>query len=71
MKGFGALNAMQKTSALCKVPFMKKSRKPVQKGSKWSKMTVLASFSRFFQEWYLYWYFFAAIVYLFVPLYLY
>ena len=34
MKGFGALNATLKTSALCKVLFMKKSRKPGQNGQK-------------------------------------
>jgi hypothetical protein len=36
-KGFDALNATQKTSALCKVPFMKKSRKTGQNGQKLSK----------------------------------
>ena len=55
-KGFGALNATQKTSALCKVPFMKKSRKTVQNGQKlstWSKMTVFCQFFLFFfQKWY-------------------
>ena len=35
MKGFDALNATQKTSALCEVPFLKKSRKT---DSKWLKM---------------------------------
>jgi hypothetical protein len=35
-KGFAALNATQKTSAPCKVPFMKKSRKIGQNGQKWS-----------------------------------
>ena len=33
-KGFDALNATQKTSALCKVPFLKKSRKTGQNGKK-------------------------------------
>ena len=34
-KGFDALNATQKTSALCELPFLKKSRKT---DAKWSKM---------------------------------
>ena len=52
-KGLGALNATQKTSALCKVPFMKKSRKTVQNGQKlstWSKMTVFCPFFLIFSE---------------------
>jgi hypothetical protein len=36
-KGFDALNATQKTSALRKVPYMKKIRKTGQNGQKWSK----------------------------------
>jgi len=52
-KGFDALNATQKTSALCKVPFLKKSRKPGQnclKWSKWAKITVFGRFFLFFSE---------------------
>ena len=43
-KGFDALNAMQKTAALCKVPFLKKSRKT---GSKWSFLTIWTIFDHF------------------------
>ncbi len=52
-KGFDALNATQKTSALCKVPFMKKKEaKMVKNGKNGKKMTVFASFSCFFQKCY-------------------
>ena len=45
-KGFDAMNATQKRIALCKVPFLKKSRKYVQNGHFF--LAILDQFSRFF-----------------------
>ena len=43
-KSFDAVNATQKTSALCKLPFLKKSRKT---DAKWSKMGKMVNNDNF------------------------
>ena len=48
MKQFDALITMLRTSALCKVPFLKKSRKTTQKISIFEKNVILADFPDFF-----------------------
>ena len=47
-KGFDAMNTTQKITALCTVPFLKKSRKTAQNGQKWSKWLKISIRSRFF-----------------------
>ena len=51
--GFDALNAAQKTSALGKVPVLKKLRNTTQNGqksSKWSKVTIIVGCFLIFSE---------------------
>ena len=50
MKRFDALITTQKTSALYKVPFLKKSRKTVKKGHFW-KNGIFCGCSWFFRKW--------------------
>ena len=50
MKLFDTLITTQETSALYKVPFLKKSRKNVKKGHFWKKCIFYVFFS-FFQKW--------------------
>ena len=51
MKRFDALIATQKTSVLCKVPYLKKSEKNPQKVTIFFKMPFFEVFLDFFRKW--------------------
>ena len=47
-KGFDAMNTMQRTPALCKLPFLKNQEKTAQNGQNWPKWLEISIMNRFF-----------------------